>query len=144
MSQPSGLDYSMLKDLINHFATSEVISMIGAIVLIALKQCVDLVVKFRTKKESSIQLLLQNYPAAKGDFYLMEQTIVERYRVPIPYRGIQLFLRNDFASESFVNYRLGYKYLVFSSNYRSIRLLKSATRTTIEQWLFGSLYATVQ
>jgi hypothetical protein len=126
------MDYSLVKDLFGYNGSSEFLAIAAGASAYALKLLVQFIFGLRSSRESSIKLLLENYEQAKGDFYLVEQVFAERYRINIPYRGIQLFRRSDFASDLFICYRLGYKHLRFCRDYRSVELAKSNGRLMFE------------
>ncbi|MCG9599281.1 hypothetical protein L1D15_21560 [Vibrio sp. Isolate25] len=135
------MDYSLSKDLIGFFNNSESVAIAGSAFLYFFGILIRIIYHWRTNKESSIRLLIENFNAANGNFYLTEQAFVERYRVNIPYRGIQLFLRSNFSSDLLVKYRLGHKYLEFSEDYRKVFLKKTLNALKVKSVLYGLGYA---
>ncbi len=77
------MDYSLVKDLFGYSGSSEFLAIAAGASAYALKLLVQFVFAWRSSRESSIRLLLENYEKAKGDFYLVEQVFAERYRINI-------------------------------------------------------------
>ncbi|WP_411992544.1 hypothetical protein [Agarivorans sp. DSG3-1] len=115
------MELKLISELIKEFGAPSYILLYSGLILYLQKKIREYYSTNRSRHSESLQNLISYLKESENrDFFIVEQLMLDHFRVQIPYRGIKLILNSDTPTENLFYYRSGRRYLEFSEQYNSI------------------------